>query len=293
MSKQSTRSKSKQGRANSRPSNGAAAKANGTSSAGSAVKTSSAAASTTTPSAKAVTTQPKASAPAVKAAAGGAPKQAQPESKSTGKSARGQRKQQRIQNRLAQQQQDARHKRNTIILVAAALVVVAGLLTFFFVRGQTSSTAQTVISPNYQPIDGIYCDANEQLAYHIHAHLTIYVDGQPVALPQSIGIAPGTTPACIYWLHTHATDGVIHIESPTQKLYTLQNFFDIWQSFASQQITYPTQLASAAGWTIYVNGKQVHGDFKSVSLNAHDAITIAYNSPNIKPDTNYNFSPGE
>ena len=42
---------------------------------------------------------------------------------------------------------------------------------------------------------------------------------------------------CIYWLHTHAPDGVIHIESPTQRIYTLGNFFDDWrQPLSADQV---------------------------------------------------------
>lgn len=33
---------------------------------------------------------------------------------------------------------------------------------------------------------------------------------------------------CVYWLHTHTSDGIIHVESPTQRVYTLGDFFDIW-----------------------------------------------------------------
>lgn len=38
-------------------------------------------------------------------------------------------------------------------------------------------------------------------------------------------ISAGT---CFYWLHTHAADGIIHIESPVQRTYTLGDFFDEW-----------------------------------------------------------------
>src|SRR5689334_21097184 len=41
-------------------------------------------------------------------------------------------------------------------------------------------------------VDGIQCGATEQLAYHIHAHLLVYVNGSARALPGGIGI-PGTT----------------------------------------------------------------------------------------------------
>ena len=29
------------------------------------------------------------------------------------------------------------------------------------------------------------------------------------------------------WLHTHAADGIVHIESPVDRTYTLGNFFDV------------------------------------------------------------------
>ena len=33
---------------------------------------------------------------------------------------------------------------------------------------------------------------------------------------------------CLYWLHVHAQDGIVHIESPTPKVYELAQFFAIW-----------------------------------------------------------------
>jgi hypothetical protein len=93
-----------------------------------------------------------------------------------------------------------------------------------------------------QQIDGITCQVGEQVLFHIHAHLTIFVDGKPRRVPAGIGLAPplevdetsagvfvaGAT--CFMWLHTHSADGIIHTESPVQRVYTLGNFFDIWGS---------------------------------------------------------------
>jgi hypothetical protein len=297
MSKQSTRSKSKQGRSNSRPSNGTVAKANGASTAGS--KIASAATSTTSHAAKTVATQPKANAPAVKAAAGSPPKQAQPEGKSTSKSAKQQRKQQRVQNRLAQQQQDARHKRNTIMLVAAAFVGAAGLLTYFFVSSSTGTSGHTVFNADYQPIDGVYCDQLEQTAYHHHVLLTIYINDQQVTVPAGVGLAGSpSSPTCYYWLHTHDTTGILHIEAPSGGSYSLKNFLDIWQNFAgtSSSITFPSQLVSSSGWTVYINGKKVNEDLSHVDISSnqawHELITIMYNSPNSKPVTTYSWQQG-
>ncbi len=74
-------------------------------------------------------------------------------------------------------------------------------------------------------VDGITCAPVEQLVYHIHAHLAVFDDGRLYALPGGVGI-PGSRPyqsrygpvavggRCYYWLHTHTSDGVFHIESP-------------------------------------------------------------------------------
>jgi hypothetical protein len=86
-------------------------------------------------------------------------------------------------------------------------------------------------------VDSIQCQGGEQVLFHIHVHLTVYVNGAPRRIPYGIGI-PGAeishTPQgpyvgagrCFYWLHTHAADGIIHTESPVRRTYTLGNFFD-------------------------------------------------------------------
>ena len=84
---------------------------------------------------------------------------------------------------------------------------------------------------------------------HVHTHLTIFVNGKQQVIPYGIGI-PGAqaeslqggpfveTGSCFYWLHVHADDGIIHIESPnTSNTYTLGQFFDEWgQPLSSNQV---------------------------------------------------------
>jgi hypothetical protein len=207
-----------------------------------------------------------------------------------------QRKQQKTHNRLEQQREDARSTRVTILTIATVVVLVGSLITYLVIRDNAGTDnlaqAQQIVDANYGPVDGVYCSANEQLSYHIHAHLSVYINGAAVPLVANTGIAPiGVTSSsnvtCYYWLHTHDSSGVIHIESPTTKLYTLNQFFDVWDKFSSTSSAFPTQLSSSTGWIIYVNGKQVNTDFSHLLLHAHDVITIAYNSPGIKPDTTY------
>jgi hypothetical protein len=143
-----------------------------------------------------------------------------------------------------------------------------------------ASTTQT------GPVHGITCGPTEQLAYHIHAHLIAYLNGAPRSLPGGIGI-PGSTVVpttegpvaeggqCIYWLHTHAPDGVIHIESPTQRIYTLGEFFDEWHQPLSKD-----QVGTLRGKvTALVNGTVFRGDPRSIPLNPHTVIQLDVGKP--------------
>ena len=137
-------------------------------------------------------------------------------------------------------------------------------------------------------VDGIQCAPVEQLAYHIHAHLQVFVDGQPRSLPGGIGlIAPVASQSangiaygasqCYYWLHTHTSDGVIHIESPTLRLYTLGEFFDEWgQPLSSGQV------ASAKGKvTAFLNGRPWTKTPREIPLLPHAVIQLDVGSPQI------------
>jgi hypothetical protein len=203
-------------------------------------------------------------------------------------------------------QRRAKRVRNTIITVVALVVVLGGSLTAYFVynaqhtaraAGPTPFTpfTEAIFDSDFQPVDNVYCDQLEQSVEHIHAHLSIYIDGSPVTLPANIGIPANQQSqqaTCFYWLHVHDTSGVIHIESPSAEPFMLGQFLDEWnQQFNS--LGFPQQLLLSSGWTIWVNGKAYHGSLTSVPLNAHDLITIAYNSPNAKPDTTYAWPSNE
>ena len=125
-------------------------------------------------------------------------------------------------------------------------------------------------------VNGIQCGSKEQLAYHIHAHLTVFDNGQARALPGGIGIPGSQTEQttegpvaaggqCIYWLHTHTSDGVIHIESPTQRIYTLGDFFDEWHQPLSA-----TQVGQVKGKVnALVNGKPWTKSLRAIPLDPH------------------------
>jgi hypothetical protein len=152
--------------------------------------------------------------------------------------------------------------------------------------------ASTATAVTGQATDGISCDTSEQLVFHIHAHLTIFVNGQARQVPAGIGI-PGAvatqTPAgpfiesgtCFYWLHTHAPDGIIHIESPVQRTYTLGEFFDEWGQPLSA-----TQVGPAKGHvTALYNGQVWTGSPRDIPLTAHAQIQLEVGTPLTAPET--------
>jgi hypothetical protein len=151
-------------------------------------------------------------------------------------------------------------------------------------QGQPLAAASTAAAG--QTIDGIQCNAAEQVAYHIHAHLTVYVDGALRPIPAGVGIVTpvaqqtangafyGAT-RCYYWLHVHAQDGVIHVESPNRNSYTLGQFFAIWK----QPLT-TTQIGPATGaLTVFVNGTRYTGNPADIALTPHEDIQVDVGTP--------------
>jgi hypothetical protein len=138
-----------------------------------------------------------------------------------------------------------------------------------------------------EKIDGIQCQASENVLFHIHAHLAVFVNGKQRQVPFGIGIGPPlrgqnaaagpfvTTGSCFAWLHTHAGDGIIHVESPVKRTFTLGEFFDVWGQKLSG-----TQVGPAHGTvTVLLNGKVYAGDPRSLALTNHAQIQLDIGTP--------------
>jgi len=181
------------------------------------------------------------------------------------------------------------------ILLIAVLVVVLVLTR----PGQ--STSNTGLQPaSGQTVDGMECTGSEQLVYHIHSYLEIYVDGNPLTVPPGVGIvAPGGSgeaalasnglKSCIYPLHVHGGEvNIVHIESPIQKTYTAGNFFDLWGQSLSATEFMGKKVDSTHKLTFQVfdaSGKlkQATTDPRAIGFEEHETIAILYNSPNVQP----------
>lgn len=149
-------------------------------------------------------------------------------------------------------------------------------------------------TPNMTMVDGIRCDTMEFTTFHIHAHLDIFVDGKPFTVPSQIGIDPEGR--CLYWLHTHDDSGIIHIESPVERQFTIGNFIDIWtKTFNNTQLFDNNLNETANALSMYVNGVKVPTDtnLRNVHINAHDEIALAFGPiQGDKIPTRYEFQQG-
>jgi hypothetical protein len=154
-----------------------------------------------------------------------------------------------------------------------------------------------------QSVDGIQCNAGEKTVTHVHTHLTIFVNGKARIIPYGVGI-PGNQPvqtangpfvetgSCFYWLHTHAEDGILHVESPSaSETFTLGQFFAEWGIPLSSTQVGPvtgklTVFFAAPGKTVGI----YKGNPANLPLGSHYQIQIDVGTPIVKPVNITNWS---
>ncbi len=119
---------------------------------------------------------------------------------------------------------------------------------------------------------------------HIHQHLDLFVDGEPVEVPGDIGIGPQS--AFISDLHTHASypPGIIHVESPTQRQFTLGQFFAVWGVPLSATSIGSLRETAAKKLSVFVDGEPVTADPTRIILAERQEIVIAYGTEAQLPD---------
>ncbi len=113
-------------------------------------------------------------------------------------------------------------------------------------------------------ISGIKCEPLEGSVFHIHAHLSVIVDGKQLQVPRRIGILRRAQPPCLYALHTHDATGIIHVEAPTVRNFTLGQFFGIWGIPLTG-----SKIATNHGRVIvYIDGTRYRGNPKDLAVRA-------------------------
>ena len=109
---------------------------------------------------------------------------------------------------------------------------------------------------------------------HIHQHLDIFVDGEPVEVPGDLGIGEGF----ISDLHTHASypPGILHVESPTDARFTLGQFFAVWGVPLSVTTLGGLSEKGDEQLRAWVNGKEVTADPTRIVLAERQQIALTY-----------------
>ena len=132
----------------------------------------------------------------------------------------------------------------------------------------------------------------EGTAVHIHQHLDLYVDGRKVLVPAGIGIDPAVGYAP---LHTHDPSGVIHVESPTVRTYTLGEFFAVWGVRITPSCLGGYCAGGGRQLRLFVDGRADRGDPTTLALAPHQELVVAFGTaaqlPSPIPST-YQFPPG-
>jgi hypothetical protein len=147
---------------------------------------------------------------------------------------------------------------------------------------------------------GLKPETHEFFLYHVHAHLDVFVDGKPLAVPPAIGIditnpavhryvAPDGSPEfggidppcktpCISPLHTHAFDGIIHTESLRRHPNKLGQFFVEWNVRLTPRCV-GGFCRPAVPIKIYVNVKPSTSDPSRIPLTNLKEIAIVIGRP--------------
>ncbi len=132
-----------------------------------------------------------------------------------------------------------------------------------------------------QPVNGISCDAQEGQRIHIHQHLAIFDHGKAVTVPQYIGIPQASR--CIYWLHTHTPDGIIHVEAPKDRAFALGDFFAVWGQPLDRKHAAFASTKKRESMRVFLNGARYTGNPAQIPLTAHADIVIEVGPPFRKP----------
>lgn len=162
---------------------------------------------------------------------------------------------------------DRRRKRKYMMIIIPVIIAVAA-----------ASIAGAILyqPPTAMAISGIECNRSEQLNYHIHSGLDVFVNGVQQQVPSNIGIL--SSPSCLYWLHTHSANGIIHIEAPETREFLLGQFIDVWEQTLTNSTAFFDSVSDMPV-TAYVDGQRFEGDYRTIPLESLREIVLAYGTP--------------
>jgi hypothetical protein len=196
-----------------------------------------------------------------------------------------------------------------LLVVIAIAAIAAAVVAVVVARGggNSSSSAggaqpanliglQTGPAPWNQGLDtlpdrvdpvGVHELTTEGEVLHIHQHLDLFVNGKHEPVPAGIGIYGGQF---LTELHTHDASGLMHVESPVAKNFTLGQFFGVWGVRLNADCI-GGYCQEVTPWTVYVDGQPYSGDPAKLVLKPHQEIAMVIGTPPKTIPRKYKFPP--
>lgn len=174
-----------------------------------------------------------------------------------------------------------------VTAAAAAIIAVAGVIAIVVTTQAPSApvTATSAAPPWPAPTDpqararaaGLTVARMEGSALHIHQHLSVTVDGQSVSVPAGLGV--DSDAGSMSALHTHDTSGVIHVESPEVRRFTLGQLFTEWGvKLGPHQVAGFRDGEDARHVAVFVNGEPTTTPLPELRLQNRQDIAIVVTS---------------
>ena len=156
-------------------------------------------------------------------------------------------------------------KKTTLWRILGFAILVAGLFAWSNVAAKHKSSSLT----NREV--ALTCTTDMATQFHVHPTLKIIANGREQTISANLGIQP----TCMTSLHTHDTTGVIHVEAPEKRDFTLADFFAVWKQPFSKDEVLSYKVDATHKIRVSVNGAEV-STYENTILRDKDQILITY-----------------
>ena len=183
---------------------------------------------------------------------------------------------------MGQPQTNPWDRRRLWIVIAAGSALAIALLVSLIGNKESDDPNATVagFEPVYEDLEqrreaagvstmGDPADADA----HLHPNLKLFVNGERVQIPVNIGIDPTKPGEQMASLHTHETDGTIHMEGMSEA--TLGQFFEIWGVPFSEGELGPHSVDNDTRVQMWVDGRP-SDEFHRLELADGQKVVVAY-----------------
>lgn len=117
----------------------------------------------------------------------------------------------------------------------------------------------------------LLCTSDMATQFHIHPNLQIVINGQKQEIMANIGISL----SCMNALHTHDSSGIIHVESPEKRDFTLSDFFAVWNKTYNKDQILDYKVDNKHVIRETINGQEVE-EYENTVLRDKNQIIIFY-----------------